>query len=55
MSTSKILTLAALGAVGAYAVLNTVAKPGKGHRIADEVRQELSYYNDSVHPEQDRR
>ncbi|KAG4438053.1 hypothetical protein DL95DRAFT_453198 [Leptodontidium sp. 2 PMI_412] len=55
MSAVKNIAFVALGAAGAVFAVNTIAKPQTSHSIAGAVRTQLDNYNDTVHPEQDRR
>tara|TARA_R110002060_G_scaffold19037_3_gene26083 strand:+ start:366 stop:575 length:210 start_codon:yes stop_codon:yes gene_type:complete len=52
---AKNITLVALGAVGAVFAVKAIAKPTASQGIAGAVRKQLDNYNDTVHPEQDRR
>ncbi|KAH7379935.1 hypothetical protein BKA64DRAFT_239461 [Cadophora sp. MPI-SDFR-AT-0126] len=52
---AKNIALVALGAAGAVFAVNTIAKPTASQGIAGAVRKQLDNYNDTIHPEQDRR
>ena len=52
---AKNIALVALGAAGAVFAVKAIAKPTASQGIAGAVRKQLDNYNDTVHPEQDRR
>jgi hypothetical protein len=54
MSLGKNLALVAIGAAGAVVTVNQLAKPSNTQSLASVMRRQLSEYNATVHPEQDR-
>ena len=54
MSLAKNISLVALGAAGAAFAINQLAKPSRAEGIASVMRRQMSEYNATVHPEQDR-